>query len=460
MKTQTSKGAGWRRGVAVVAVLALAAACGGGQDASEDDVVDTSGNGEENGGDQAGDEDPAAGDPVDLTVSVWTTDEAQLALLDEIADDYLEQTPEVASIRFDSSPFDTYHNALTVQLAGGNPPDLGWMGNADVAPLIESGAITEVGDALREDPEYDFDDIIDSTFDSWRRGDEIYGYQFSNSPDGIFYDAEAFEAAGVDTPMEQWEAGEWTWEALAESARQVVDADAARYGLVLTGFDYSVWQTLRVVYLPYGAQSWTDNGEECGWDSPEMIDAMTLFHDMIFTDGTYPGPGESADFAAGDVAMMSAKASAAGQLEGVDFAWDVVPLPTGPAGDVASYGGAGMTVFSAGDNTEAATDFLKFWTNPDNTRKMAQYFPPPRESVLQPDVLADSNPLLSAEQLQRMVVDAVPRIANDPQIPPLNQAQLTETVGPLLDELWQPDADVTTTLEGVCEGIEPLLGDA
>src|SRR5690606_33940243 len=65
--------------------------------------------------------------PISLRMTVWTANEAHLALFKEIADEYIAAHPNVASITFDPLPFDTYTTALTTQIAGGNAPDLAWI---------------------------------------------------------------------------------------------------------------------------------------------------------------------------------------------------------------------------------------------------------------------------------------------------------------------------------------------
>ena len=43
-------------------------------------------------------------------------------------------------------------------------------------------------------------------------------------------------------------------------------------------------------------------------------------------------------------------------------------------------GQAGIDVFAKGKNPAVAADFLAFFTNPQNSRKLAQFFPPARAS--------------------------------------------------------------------------------
>ncbi|OZB86140.1 MAG: sugar ABC transporter substrate-binding protein, partial [Microbacterium sp. 13-71-7] len=55
----------------------------------------------------------AAPDSVALRMTVWTSNEAQLALFASIADGYKATHPEIKSITFDSLPFADYNTTLT-----------------------------------------------------------------------------------------------------------------------------------------------------------------------------------------------------------------------------------------------------------------------------------------------------------------------------------------------------------
>jgi multiple sugar transport system substrate-binding protein len=137
------------------------------------------------------------------------------------------------------------------------------------------------------------------------------------------------------------------------------------------------------------------------------------------------------------------------------FDWDLVPLPKGPAGDYAVVGQAGVGAFAAGKNAETAVAFLAYMTNPANSQKLAQFFPPARASLLNSTTLAATNPLLSADQIENVVIKG---IANGKVLPGhTNFAQIQQTVRAGLDALWVPDADVPAVLKSVCDSVTPML---
>lgn len=433
----------WQPAIAATASLLVLTACMSSSDGDDGTAAEQS-------AEQAG--------PITLRMSVWTSNEEQLAVLEEIAEEYAAQEPAVAGVTYESRDPNEYTTALTTQFAGGSAPDLGWVFETDAKQFISSGALVDVGPQLRDDADYRFDDLVDAAMDLWTDGDAVYAYPFSTSPFGIFYNADLFAAAGVPTPAELIADGDWTWQRLSEVAAAVVDGSDARGGFGFQRFDFTTWESLAIIWRAFGANAWSEDGTECLLDDPEMVDAMTFFHDMVFASGAHPGPGTTTDFFAGESALIAAQISRASLLADIDFEWDLVPLPSGPAGQAPVIGQAGIGVFSAGENPEAATGFLKFLTNEENAARLAQFWPPPREALLNAEILGSANPLLTEEQLQDVVIDGINNGGLMPSHP--NQAEVSDAVQAELDSLWQPDADPATVLAQTCAAIEPLLTDS
>ncbi|GAA4415572.1 sugar ABC transporter substrate-binding protein [Georgenia halophila] len=394
--------------------------------------------------------------PVDLRMTVWTADESQLALFDEIAQGYVEENPDqVSSVTFEVVPFEDYTTSLTTQLAGGNTPDLAWIFESNAPEFVESGALADLTPTLEGTEGYEFDDIVPSALDLWSTDDGLYAYPFSNSPFAMFVNKDRIAESGQPAPAELFASGEWTYDA----ARDISAASAEELGgsgLVVRDFNYSVWENLATVWAGWGAAPWSEDGSTCTFTDPEMVEAMTWIHEATFTDGAIPGPGTSADFFAGDVTMTITQISRAASLDG-SFEWNVLPLPAGPEGRQNVIGQAGIGVLENGANPEIAADFLAHFTNPENAEKLATYFPPPRESLLNAETLGEANPLLSEEQLQSVVVDGITDATTKPAH--ANFAKLQTTIRGELDALWQADADVESVLADVCTAAEPLLQD-
>lgn len=393
-------------------------------------------------------------EPVDLRMTVWTADETQLALFQEIADAYVDENPELVSeITFESIPFADYTTTLTTQLAGGNAPDLAWILESYAPEFVESGALLDVAPTLSETEGYDFDDLLPSSLALWQQDEGLYAYPFSNSPFAIFVNTDQLTAAGQPNPADLVASGDWTFDA-ARDLSAAAAATSGKQGLVVRDFDYKAWENLSTIWNGWEAAPWSEDGTQCTFTDPAMVEAMTWIHDAIFTDAAMPGPGTTADFFAGEAAMTVTQISRASALDG-SFQWDILPLPAGPAGQQNVIGQAGIGVFANAENPTIAADFLAYFTNPENAEQLAAYFPPPRESLLNAETLAAANPKLSEAQLQAVVVDGIQGAVTKPTH--VNFAKLQDTVRAELDALWTADADVEAVLDDTCSTIAPLL---
>ena len=392
---------------------------------------------------------------ITLRMTVWTGEEDQLKMFDDIAADFMADNPEVTDIKFDTIPFEGYTTALTTQVSGSNPPDLAWILERDAPDFVDSGALADIAPTLEDTSGYDYGDLAPSATELWKSDDKLYAYPFSTSPLGVFFNKDLLKKAGVSELPDQLAAdGKWTWDEAGNIAKQVA-AKTDATGLVVRDWDYKNWINLAAVWRGFGADAWSEDGETCGFDSPEMNEAMDFLHSAIFEDEALPAPGTTADFFAGESGMTVTQISRASLLAEDPFSWGIVPLPSGPDGDAQVIGQAGIGVVAKGEHADAAADFLAYFSNAENSAKLAQYFPPPRESLLNAKTLAKANPMFTKEQLDAVVVDGIKTGTVLPSH--TDSAEITNQVQAALDPMWKADADVSAVLDDVCTAIEPSL---
>lgn len=394
-----------------------------------------------------------AQDAVNLRMTTWSANEAHMALFNGIAEEFKKTHPNV-TVTFEPLPFDNYTTTLTTQIAGGNAPDLAWIFETSAIDFVSSGALVPLTERFNAVEGYNLADVTESATALWRRDGELYAYPFSTSPFAMFANTDLITAAGAKTPSELIAAGEWTWENALASAKAV--ADAGKDGIVIRDFNYQNWQNLTAFFRGWGADAWSADGKTCGFNTPEMVEAMTVFHNGVFKDGSLPGPGENVDFFTGDAAMTVTQISRASLLPKEDpFNWELVPLPAGPVGTYSVVGQAGVGALASGKNVDVAVEFLAFFTNAENSAKLASFFPPARASLLNTETLSATNPLLSPEQIENVVINGIS--TGNVVAGHTNYAQIQQTVRAGLDALWVADADVAAVLDNVCTSVSPLL---
>lgn len=391
---------------------------------------------------------------IDLRMTTWTANADQLKLFKSIADEYIASHPEINSITFDSLPFADYTTTLTTQVAGGKAPDLAWI-LEDAAPdFVASGALADIQDTLSKTKGYEFSDLDKAATALWKNKGKLMAYPFSTSPFVVFANDSLLKAAGEPTSAELQAQGKWNWQTISDIG-SVVNQKTGKAGFVIRDFDYKTWVNLASVWLAWGARPWSADGTKCEFDSTKMVDAFTFLHDAVFTKKSMPGPGTTADFFAGDSAFTVTQISRASLLKPGGFAWNLLPLPKGQVGNYAMIGQAAIGVMKQGKHQKAATDFLAFFTNPANSKKLAQYFPPARNSQLNTATLAAANPVLSAAQLGDVVIPAISTGVVRPNH--TNSAEIEQKARAALDAIWTPNADIPAVLKNVCTAINPLL---
>src|SRR5688572_2311300 len=150
----------------------------------------------------------AQDEPVTLRYTLWiAADSPQLALFNELAAEYTEQNPNV-TVTFEPIAFVDYQSDVTLQLAGNDPPDAGWIVEGAARSWVESGVLADLGPVLRGDESYNFDDFSQSALELWTEGDAVYGIPFSTSPFIVLYNRDLFAAAGIPAPDELITSGE------------------------------------------------------------------------------------------------------------------------------------------------------------------------------------------------------------------------------------------------------------
>jgi multiple sugar transport system substrate-binding protein len=394
-------------------------------------------------------------DATKLRFTVWIGPGPAMDMLKGIAADYNKTNPNV-TVQFDTIPFNEYTAKLTLQLAGSNPPDGGWILENTVPQFIASGVLTDLTPALSSAKDYDTSDLEKSALALWQKDDKLFAIPFSTSPFLIIYNADMFAAAGLPTPTELAAKGQWTWDALAQSAKKIAETQKV-YGL--ESIDANIynpggfWNTMVPIIRAFGGDAW-DANNACLLNSTEAVAGVQFYHDMVFKDKSAVPPGEQADFFTGKSAMTIGQISRLTKLDNAKFKWGIAPLPTGPTGEAATTGQAGLAVFQNSKNPQAALDFIAFMTNKENSAKMGQFFPSARKSVLTSDAFLNSNQRLKPDQM-KIVVDAIGKGRVIPAHPNFSQISLASSA--VFDELWKADADVKAVMDKVCTTITPLL---
>lgn len=452
--------------VASITIMGMVvAACAS---AADDTTTTATGSGEDPGATTtqesgSGDEPTSTNAPSTENVAVsflnWFYDGTMKEAYDGYIESFVSENPSVVAVDVETQPFPRYHDVLNVRLSANQPPEVAWI-NASVGPqYVNSGRLVDLMPFIEQASGFNLEDYPEEALAPWMNGDELVALPFTNANNVLYFNEDVFAEAAVSTPIELQEQGDWTWETLKESAKQLVDSGAAEVGFYFNNNIYTNgWRNLIEVYAPYGAGPWSEDGTECTFNSPETIEATQLVWDMVYVDGSHPEPSVTVDFAAGDVGMTLARQNYVPRLAEVPFGWDVTIAPEGPEGYVPSLAQNGIAAWAEAESPDQGAAFVVHTVMPENAAAFSINTPSPRRSLQNLETLTQFDTGFTDDQLERAVIPSLQ--AKDfeleyyhPQYAPVER----ESQVVFDSQVWLPDANIEEAMNAVCSNIQPLL---
>ncbi|MEV6895252.1 MULTISPECIES: extracellular solute-binding protein [Kribbella] len=155
------------------------------------------------------------------------------------------------------SPSGAYGDKLASLTQAKKLPDLFWCGNDTEQQYTSQGLLVDWADKLKNgDGDFKSDKFVPSAMDNWKTADgQMGGLPSLMNTYGVWYNADAFTAAGLPLPK----AG-WTWDEMYADAAKLAGKNGAKYGLVadqLTSADGPF--TMSMYSVSAGGAPFTDN---------------------------------------------------------------------------------------------------------------------------------------------------------------------------------------------------------
>jgi len=328
----------------------------------------------------------AQDDPVTITWWHIATADADAAIFQQAADDFMAANPNV-TIEITILENEAFKSQLTTVMQAGDPPDLfhSWGGGV-LWQYADAGLLRDISAELEGDW---YDSIaVPAATELFGQNGEYYGVPWRWGAVGFFYNKALFEEAGLDP-----EAPPATWEELLEAAQTLKDAGITPFALggkdKWPGHFWWVYLAIRTG----GEQAFLDAySREGSFADEPFVEAGQLLADLIAME---PFPEGFLGMAFGDEGAQMGNGLAAMELmgqwapgnqetnsedgEGVteDLAWFPFPAVEGGAGDPSDVLGGGDG-FALGVNApDEAIEFLKYLTSEEFQAANLSLFGPP-----------------------------------------------------------------------------------
>jgi len=292
-------------------------------------------------------------------------------IIQRMVDAYLAETPGVnINAIYTGSYADTTTRAITAA-RGGNAPQLAILLSVDMFALIDEDIILPWDDFITDEEQETW---IGGFYASFMRnsqtGGQTWGIPFQRSTPVMYYNKEAFAAAGLDP-----ESPPATWDEMVEMGRQLTLRDASgtvtQWGVRIPSSGFPSWLFTGLVASNGQDGLANDAGTEVFFDTPEVVGALEYLVSLAQEHGIME-PG-ILDWGATPRAFMDGNAAIAwtttGNLTNIrtnaPFEFGVAMLPANVRRG-APTGGGNFYLFdgSSPEQLQAAVDFVKWATAP------------------------------------------------------------------------------------------------
>jgi multiple sugar transport system substrate-binding protein len=360
------------------------------------------------------------------------------------------------TVEFIHTP-DDYMTKLQTMLAGGDFPDVIYIGNGDVIPFVARGQFEPLDPYIERDG-FDTSDIFSSNLALYNVDGTQYGFPMDAPSQQLFYNVTRFEEMGVPRPSSDWEDESWNWDAFLEAATALTDKSNNRWGFqVKTDFRASwIWITAN------GGSMFNEDGTACVLNEQPAVDALQFLADLIHVHEVAPPVdvasemGAATLFEAGITAMETWWPAMGRMRESIGdkFVWDVAPHPAGDAGKSTAGGGSGQVISAFSQNKDAAWEFVKFMATTEAVEKWTEIMGivPPLQSVAESDVYLQ--PGQPPEHIS-VFTEGAPYLYPDPRNAAFTQASQIMTTE--LDRLWIGQATAQEVTDRIVEQVNDLL---
>ena len=259
--------------------------------------------------------------------------------------------------------------ALTA-VKGGDPPVTSILLSTDMYTLIDEDAIIPFDELIKTDADRAWlKSFYPAFMENSQTGRKTWGIPFQRSTVVMYYNKDAFKAAGLDPNHPPA-----TWKEMTADAEKLTKRDASgkvtQWGVQIpsSGFPYWLFQGL---VIENGINLMNAAGTEVNYDKPETVGALQYWVDLVNKYKVHP-PGivdwgtTPKDFLDGRVAMMwTTTGNLTNIRKNAKFDFGVAMLPENKRRG-SPTGGGNFYIFkkSTPAQREAAFDFIKWVTQP------------------------------------------------------------------------------------------------
>jgi len=300
-----------------------------------------------------------------ITYAGYCTPE-ELPIMQNAFKEFEENNPDIKVNFVWVSIWNEYWAKILTMIAGGETPDVMYMGGEFLPPMAKKGVLEPLDSYLENDKEIKKSDFFPQALESYTYKGKLYGIPRDVAPVLMYYNKDIFDRFGLKYPDETWD-----WKKLVEVSKKLTK-DLNNDGIIdQFGFDVygagELYQCFRFIQQN-GGSIFSDDRKKSNLNKKEAIEALQFLADLIFKYHIAPKPHERSGidlFVSGRIAMHEDGYWMVSHYrkEIKNFKWDVAPIIKNKK-RVGTLFGTSYVMAATSKNKEAAWKLIKFIAGP------------------------------------------------------------------------------------------------
>ncbi len=289
--------------------------------------------------------------------------------VDKMVEGFMAENPDIKVNAIYAGNYNDARIKALAALESGQPAQLSVMFSIDIYELIELDAIVPFDDVVSTDEERAWlNSFYPSLMENGVTAEKTWGVPFQRSTIVMYYNKDAFRAAGLDP-----ESPPATWDELVDAGKKLTKDDGSQWGLMIPSTGYPYWM--------FGALAMQNNetlmngaGDATYFNNPGVVEALSFWKDLgsthkVMPEGTIEWGTLRQNFLEGQTAMMW---HSTGNLTTVKnnatFDFGVAMLPAGQRRGTPTGGGNFYIFKDTTDEERAASlKLIKYMTAPESS---------------------------------------------------------------------------------------------
>ncbi|MDD9858756.1 MAG: ABC transporter substrate-binding protein [Gammaproteobacteria bacterium] len=292
-------------------------------------------------------------------------------VVDGIVSDFMKENPDIKVSAIYAGNYNDARIKALAALNSGQPAQLSVMFSIDIYELIEQDAIVAFDDIVSTPEEKEWlDSFYPTLMQNGRTAGKTWGIPFQRSTIVMYYNKDAFRAAGLDPDQPPA-----TWDEFVAAGRKLTKGDGSQWGMMIPSTGYPYWM-FGALTMQNDQVLMNDAGDKTYFDAPGTVAALEFWKDLgathkVMPEGTIEWGTLRQNFLEGRTAIMW---HSTGNLTVVKnkakFDFGVAMLPASKRRGTPT-GGGNFYIFKKTTPEErvAAMKLIKYMTSPETSAK-------------------------------------------------------------------------------------------